>query len=362
MYGQLVRPPREFIAAAQPYVCARVTDMANVDLEVFRFDFDLTLAILLMHPDGTVYHRWGSRDADAADAWMSLPHLTQLLRDTLEEHRRYDPTSADDDDTLRRGHTVLDLPPLQRKIAKGQQPACIHCHTVHDTEHRWAVEQDTWRRDDLWIYPPPERVGLQLRRDDPALVRDITADSPAAEAGLRAGDRLLHIGVQARVGTRADVAFALHRAPAAETTLPLAYTRGGQPRDTVLELPEGWKRGTPETYAWRPYKWNLSPAPGFGGQVLDPAAKRALGLAQAPFALRVDYLVTWGERAQRGRAAAAAGLRKGDIVLSFAGKDDFNSSEHFHAWARLTRRVGETVTVVLQRRGQRRTLSYALPE
>ena len=37
----------ELLEAARPYVCARVTNMAEVDLEVFRFDYDLTFATLL---------------------------------------------------------------------------------------------------------------------------------------------------------------------------------------------------------------------------------------------------------------------------------------------------------------------------
>lgn len=72
--------------------------------------------------------------------------------------------------------------------------------------------------------------------------------------------------------------------------------------------------------------------------------------------VRVTYLVTWGENRRFGEAARRAGLREGDVVLGAAGVRDFASIDHFHAWWRLTREVGETVVVETLRDGTRRSL------
>lgn len=71
--------------------------------------------------------------------------------------------------------------------------------------------------------------------------------------------------------------------------------------------------------------------------------------------------MTWGEHAHRGRAAAKAGIREGDVILAFAGKSDFASVDHFHAWVPLTHRAGEVVAIEVLRTGERLTFELALP-
>jgi len=190
----------------------------------------------------------------------------------------------------------------------------------------------------------------------------VTAGSPAAAAGLKQGDELLSLGEQPAVRTLGDVQWALHRAPFGDNTLPVAWRRGGQTTRAKITLRDGWKRCPPEDYAWRPFKWNLSPSSGFGGPALGEKERKDLGIAAGKFAFRVGYIVDWGERAARGRAAHAAGLKKGDVVIAFAGKDDFVSVEHFHAWVSLTRTAGEDTEIVVLRGKARLVLRYPLPE
>jgi hypothetical protein len=356
----LVRAHEEFAKAAAPYVCVRVTDMRDVDVGGLRFDFDLTMAIVVMHADGTILHRFGSRDATDPLAWMSIASLARLLQGALEDHAEHERSGS----PPKAGKPLrpVDLPPLQRRIARGQKVECVHCHTVNDVEHEWAVEQKRWRDDDKWVHPDPRRVGLVLDALEQELVREVAADSPAARAGLRRGDRLLRLGVQQRVRTVADVAWALHEAPAAATKLPLAFLRGETRQTAELVLAAGWKRCPPDEYAWRPYKWNLSPSAGFGGPELSAAERKELGLRPGQFAFRVGYIVDWGERSHRGAAVKKAGIRKGDVVVGFAGRDDFESVEHWHAFVALTRKAGEEVEVVLLRGGERKVARLVLPE
>ena len=121
-----------------------------------------------------------------------------------------------------------------------------------------------------------------------------------------------------------------------------------------LKPKKGWQRPTPEELAWRPSKWPLSPKPGFGGPELSASDLKRLGLPKGSFAFRISYLVTWGPHRHTGQNARKAGLRKGDIVTRVGGKNDFDSVGHFHAWFRLTRKVGEVVPIEILRAGKRK--------
>jgi len=63
--------------------------MTGVDLSVYRFDYDLTFAALLMNADGTIYHTLGGRDASSAMSQLAMPSFVRVLRETLEDHRVY---------------------------------------------------------------------------------------------------------------------------------------------------------------------------------------------------------------------------------------------------------------------------------
>lgn len=354
------RGNNELDAAAAPYVAVRVTDLRDLDVAAIRFDFDLTFAALLMNADGTIYHRFGGRGAAGADQYLGLQALAQVLRDTVEEHKAYDraPSPPAASKPLR----AIDLPVLKQKIDGGQRVDCMHCHMVNDAEVRDAMQQKKWRRDDAYVFPDPARIGLTLDPAHQAKVIAVAADSPAAKAGIAAGDELLALGEQRSVRTFSDVQWALHRAPFAANELAVRFRHDGAARDAVLALADGWKRCPPEDFAWRPLKWNLSPSPGFGGPALAADERKRLGIGDAPFAMRVQYLVDWGEQAARGKAARAAGLKSGDIVLAFGGKRDFVSFPHLHAWTALTLTAGADTEIVVWRDGKEHTLRYKLPE
>ncbi len=316
--------------------------MRGVDLGRTPFDFDLTFAALLMHPDGHVYHRYGARDARSADRWLDEASFADTLRAALDAHDAY---GLDPHPPAPRPRRVIEEIPAFRKRDKGQ---CIHCHSVFPAFYEEARDAGAWTEDARWVYPPPSRIGLDLARDDQTRITRVAAGSSASAAGLVAGDRLLRVG-DAAVRTVSDLSQALHDASPAAQGLRVAFERGGEERTVSLALADGWKRGTPREFAWRPFKWGFTPAPGFGGTALTDAERAAAGIALDAFAVRVTYLVTWGDNARYGRAAASVGLREGDVLLAADGKRDFDSEAHFHAWWRLTRKPGDTVPVEVRR-------------
>lgn len=338
--------------------------MQAVDIDRYRFDFDLTLAILIANPDGKIYHRIGGRTHQDPLAWMSMPHVIRVLRDALDTHTAYQRSlaaaSAAKAAPVGGERTIYDIPTFRKKIARqGKKPACIHCHTIHDAEVRDAQARGVFRKRDIWVWPAPARIGLAMASGDQSLIVSVAKNSIAARAGLRASDRLLSLGEQ-RILTVHDIQWVLHNQPFEGGVLALRYRRGDTPHQAKLRLTAGFKATDAITYSWRSYKWQLRPAPGFGGPLLDAAARRSLGLAGKPWAIRVQYIVDWGDRPQQGRHNRQRGLRKGDVVYGYAGKGDFVSVAHFHSWVRLTRKRGEEVEIELLRKGEHRKIRVLL--
>ncbi len=329
--------------------------MRGIDLNTYRFDYDLTFCALVMHGDGTVLLTYGGRNHEDADSHLSMDSLEATLARGLERHAAHVPAPKPAVPAKR----VETLDPMKRRLKGKAKDTCIHCHTV--TEVLREVEQDAGRfePDHIWIYPQPAQIGIHLDRDAQTTITKVEPGSPAAKIKLRAGDRILALG-DTQIETFGDLTSALHRLPHSANKTAIRILRDTVRVQIPLQLPDRWKVGTAETFAWRPSKWSLSPAPGFGGRALSEEDKRKRGLAPKDFAFRVGYLVTWGHRAHTGRAAAAAKLRKGDIVLSVAGTNDFVSEEHFQAWFRLTQKAGTTCEIEILRGKEKKTLTLAV--
>ncbi len=340
--------------------------MRGVDLSRYVFDFDLTFAALTMHPGGRIYHRYGSRDSRAADVWLSSASLKFVLQESVRDHANFDSMEKRRPQAPSFGlakakvgkPVVMEGIPSFQKRDKGE---CIHCHSIHPAFYEEAVAAKTWRSEKKWVYPDPSRIGIDLDADQQRLIFSVAAKSPAETAGLKPGDQITRLnGIS--IASAADVMFALDGLPGSATTTKVEILRDGKTEVINLKLGKNWKVGTPQTFAWRPFKWGLTPAPGFGGPQLSADELSDLGIHADAFAFRVQYLVTWNENRRYGQAAAKAGLRKGDVVLSLAGKSDFESVEHFHSWWRLTRKVGETVKIEILRNGKRDTLNLKIVE
>jgi predicted metalloprotease with PDZ domain len=334
--------------------------MQGVDLSVFRFDYDLTFAVLFMHPNGHVYHHYGNRTPESADARLSMPSLEHVMRATREAHAIATNAEKAPPAPAWKGRAVEQLPTMARRVKAGKGPECFHCHMVNQAVDEEAQEKGSFDPRVAWRYPPSTQIGLHLDRDEPTLVTAVAEGSPAADAGLRAGDRLARLG-QLEIASEGDIQRVLDVVPATGSPVSIHWVRGDEVAVRSLKLEDGWRVGAPEEL-WRSTMWRLDPRPGFGGKLLSDAEKQELGLGDGQSAFRVTYVVTWGPHARTGRNAAKAGVRKGDVVLSVGGKDDFKSQIHFHAWFRLTRKVGETIPIVILRDGERQTLELTVIE
>ncbi|MBI2923476.1 MAG: PDZ domain-containing protein [Planctomycetes bacterium] len=327
----------------------RVVNMKGVDLNAFEFDYDLTLAILMMNADGTVYHRYGGRDWTSAMSRQSMPSLVQALAEGAAAHGEY--AKNPKPPAARPKKTIEDIPVFAERVKKNPKMDCFHCHMVYNAEREQAQAEKRWNPEEMWLYPLPEQAGLRLETDDQARVKEVVKGSPAEKAGVKAGDRLVRLG-GVRAATEADVQWILQNADRGATSLKIEVERGGEAKSGDLKLAKGWKVQTPLEYSWRPYKWQLRPNPGFGGPDLKADEKKKLGLKEDAFAVKVGYIIDWGDHPEDGKNARKAGIQKDDVLISAGGKVDFKGSEHFQTWFRLTQKAGSAIEFVVIRGGK----------
>lgn len=331
-------------------MCVRVTDLRGIDLDRFSFDFDLTFAALVVRPQGPVLHRYGGRDHHSADARLSM---TSLVRFMNAARSRFDLDQASGATKRAPGRTLDDIPVWRDKMSKRVKKLdCYHCHYVFDAEREQKKADGTWTRAMIWRWPTPERIGLTLDSEELGRVKAVAPEGRAAKAGVQVGDTLVRAGEQP-ILTALDLSFVLESASAEKTKLPLQVSRAGKVLDLALELPAGWKEGTPLEFKWRPSKWQLSPRPGFGGRPLNAQERQRYGLPAKGLAFRVTYIVDWGGVPDKryGQAVRKAGIKRGDLVVGVEGVE-IEDPEHLHSWWRLTRKPGETVVLEVIPKGK----------
>lgn len=314
--------------------------MRGVDLNVFAFDYDLTWAAVLMNAEGTVYGRFGGRDAESPDKYLTLTGLTKAMRAALDAHRKRAGTLA----TPAGPPRFAEEYPAARRMKPG---ACIHCHQVYDFRREAMQGAGTWRREEAWVYPTPETIGLTLDADDGSRVAAVKSGSPVAKVGLRAGDSLVSIAGRP-VASFADVQHALHLAPPLGK-VTVAWRRGSGEWKSELDLPAGWRV---TDIAWRASMWGLRPDPAVHGADLGDAEKKRLGLPEKRLAFRQAKFVP--------PAAKEAGVREDDIILGLDDKPMEMTMLQFNAHVRLHYQVGDRVTLNILRGGKRVDLPMTL--
>ena len=330
--------------AARDYVCVRITNINEIDLSRFPFDYDLTMAFLLAHPDGTVYHRYGGR-ADVSP--MNVATLIDVLNKGVATHREYSnaprPPGPKDPWTIR-GLVRSKLKGIMKPVN-----GCYHCHYVREANQYLAVRDRTWTPDHFWIWPLPERIGLELDQDKQYRVQHAIAGSAAAVAGLRAGDVLRTLAGN-RVLTKYDIQWVLENASSDAVVLTYSALRRGEITRGTLRLDRGWKIGDPRDYDWRvdnvytEHMRKYLPTPGLIGDWLTGSALADLDLPSDGFALRVTH-ANYG--------AHVSGIRRGDVVLGAGNRSDFKTPRDFYHWCEMMRLGKKDIKLELLRRGSR---------
>lgn len=321
--------------------------MNGVDLKLFQFDYDQTWCAFFLNADGTIYGRYGTRagNRDQSTTHISLPSFKKAMQRALELHRGFPANKAQLVGKIGRDpewRTANQIPGLQDKPERAgtKHGACIHCHQVIENTRRAKWQQQRLTYEDVWVYPLPENIGLKMDVNDCLRVQSVAPRSPAAVAGIAAGDELVTMNGQ-RLISQADVQWVLHNAPA-QTQIAVTFRRGGQTRQTTIALSGNWKESD---LTWRASSW-------FGmrhGLALNPLTneqKQHHGIAANDMALAVKDIF------QNAVPLQQAGLRKGDVIVAVDGKTGMNESQ-FLAHIRLNHPPGDKINLTVLRGGHR---------
>ena len=317
----------------------RVTNINDIDLNLYPFDYDLTMAVLLAHEDGTVYHRYGGR-TDVSPMFMET--LLDIMKRGLESHRAYEQSKSPPKRTA--PETVTELVESQLRGKMNPIHGCYHCHYVREARLYRDAKARHWTPDQFWTWPPSERLGLVMNQHRQYVVEEVLPGTLAESAGFKPGDVLVALD-GARTLTKYDVQWVLENLPHEQVDLPWRAERDGAFREGVMSLPAAWKVGDPHEYSWRvnnvytQHMRKILPTPGLMGDALSAEELGALPVS-SPFGLRVTGL---------NGGTHLAGVRLGDVVLDAGQSEPFAKLEDFYKYCELKRQAKEDISLHLLR-------------
>jgi serine protease Do len=350
----------------EKFVRVRVVSANGLDLSLFQFDTDQSFAVFLLNGDGTIYGRFGTRSDQTQ--WtddVSIEGLSKALEGALALHRDYPQNKAEL--TKKKGATPdfavpEKYPKLEGKYGsqldyKGNVvKSCIHCHQIGDAQRQFHREKGgVIPQQVLFPYPHPKAIGLVLDPKERAKVLRVESGSVAEQAGFEAGDVIAKLAGQPLLSI-ADVQWVLHHVPAGGGSVHAQINRGQAFKELTLNLPTGWRQK--DDIAWRASSWQLRQM-GLGGMFVKPlpADQRAEHkLAAGSMALKVEHV---GQFAPHD-GAKKAGVRAGDILLSYNGQANLLRDTDLLAYAINEIPPGSTVPLVVLRDGGKLPLSIIL--
>lgn len=336
------------------FVCVRLVRANNLDLSLFQFDSDLSLAIFFMNADKTIYGRYGSRsDFYEAERDISIEGLQKAMRAVLDLHKSYPANKAlfaGKRGSKPKYGTLTQYPWIKSRRRGLNQHSCMHCHHLGTAEHMLFRDARKPIPDDvLFRWPMPDVVGLKLDPKEKASVKEVLKNSAAERAGFHTGDEILTLAGQPIIST-ADVQWVLHNA-GERATLKADVLRDGNKRSITLSLQKGWRRKS--DISWRPTTGMLRRlALGrMRWEDLSAADRRAAGLGESEMALRIRQSV------RRGTPAFRAGFKRGDIIVAVDGHSQRMSESQVLAYSLQEKMPGDRVTITVQRAGKRMKLT-----
>jgi len=260
--------------------------MNGVNIQHFQFERDLTWMAFFMNADDQFYARYGGREDHDPESHLTKKSLLRVMNQVLDLYKqgdvqtsRYEPKAAP--------RRIPEEIPTVGPLLNRRRNKCLHCHDVKNMELVHKRSQGEFSKYMVFTYPSPSRLGLLIDPDRQDHVKKVAADSPAAKAGLKAGDRLLAVDGQ-RILTFGDFARVLELTPE-RVTLPVAYERAGAEGKAAVTLSPGWRR-SPDP-SWRPSTGVAGPNSGFWARPMNEGQKRRLGLKPDALALNINFII-----------------------------------------------------------------------
>jgi len=351
----VMQPDATLAELEKKFVCVRVIQTNRLDLDLFQYDYDMSWAAMFLNADGTIYGRYGSRNASGplSDGLLSVTAFRKAAERALALHADFPankPQLAAKTGPKAEYKTPTEIPGLtDRPVEATERKQCIHCHMVKEYSLRAKWEAGTLTLEDLYVFPQPTNVGLTMDVDDGLLVKAVASHSPAADAGLTAGDELMSLGGQPLISL-ADIQWALNVAPS-PGKLAVTVRRGGHRIDTSIPLRGEWKKSD---IAWRASSW-YGLRQGLKVEALAESEKASRGLAADSLALMVKNL--FGKSAT---ALPTAGVKQGDVIIAVDGRTQAMTDSDFLVWLRLAHGPKDTVRFTVLRGNEKHELNVPM--
>ncbi len=216
---------------------------------------------------------------------------------------------------------------------------CIHCHNINEIQRADYKAQGRWKRDDFWVYPLPENIGLGLEIDRGNQVKKVQLRSSVEKAGIEPGDIVTQLNGYS-IASFADAQFALHKAPA-KGEISIRWLHEGKEQSAKLELIEGWRK---TNLSWRPSLVDYLPSLPISGEDIGVEEKMKMGITENQLAVRQDKFVH--------STLKKIGLQKGDIVVGLSGQKIDGKMKTLLDRVRSNYLAGDKVTLEVLREGE----------
>jgi serine protease Do len=304
--------------------------MLDVDINLFKFDWDLTWAGFFMNAQGYIYARYGVRKEQNGETTVSLAGLRDTMKQALELHKKEFRKSPPAWTPL----TIQELPSFKKdpQAPKG----CAHCHHAWTYTRKNEMDLGQWKKEKLWVYPLADNLGITL---DYARNTVVTASSGMAQkAGVKEGDRIRAVNGQ-RVLTPADIAFILQGIDKGGVKLDLE--RDGSAATASMTVSGiDWRK---RDLSWRESVNVLSPQTGFWAPNAKPDERQ--GVPADGIALKVRMVTPFS-------AAKAAGMMVDDLIISVDGKTKDMNYNDFTMYVWMEKNPGSVLQLVVLRKGR----------
>ena len=73
----------------EKFIRLRFTNMAEIDIGVFEFDFNTTFGLFVINHRKEIYLRYGARNDAGAETYLSFPSATLALQRGLNLHQNW---------------------------------------------------------------------------------------------------------------------------------------------------------------------------------------------------------------------------------------------------------------------------------
>ena len=207
--------------------------MNGINLDLFQFEFDLTWMSFFMDSKNRVYTRYGGRDDSDPESHLNRDSILVTMRKALMLHKLGDVLKSSLEPTGRTVRTPEQIPTMRAMMAK-RKNKCIHCHDIKVATLKHLRNQDKLGRQMVFTYPTPANLGISVDPVQQSVVDRVRPRTPAARAGIRAGDRIASAGDH-RVLTLGDFSRVLETIPA-RGRLSLELQRNGESIRVRIDL------------------------------------------------------------------------------------------------------------------------------